>query len=647
MYKSYSRDYWGGGPQQQRQQQQQQPRLEDGEREEKQRQQQLAQPQQEQHPYLASSLFESNAFYNLGRVLSMEQQHHHHHQHQHQHQEKQQEGGDTEGEVYHGGYRYHHYQNLTLNGLADSAPVPPVQRATAGWEVWGGGTGGGAGQEEQHGQGEVFEERDGSYLVCSIRPQDVPPPGAVPPPSYFQTGEQELATQEQEARCRSVCDHLSLLRFPPSLLPSLPSLSSLSPSSSPFKFSREVYLPHRGQGRGRGGGASAASLASVKSGGDGLLQGPPDPPSVADFLRDVMPPSSLPSFSSISSPSFSPRPSSPPSISSFSSSSHSSVISLDNFRVLYRSFAHFLYISFKSGSSAKGGREGGNLRLSKEGGCCFLLGVALGCVLCVSILLAPAGREGGGGELEGGLLRTATMGRRPIFPALGNFRDVLCISSPSSPSHSRSSSCAGGGILDRVMKEWEHSSKAPQHLPFAFLPAPSTVATTTTSSDDDNDPGSSSGKETLPTPPSSPLSSLSLSLGGQRKSQHIITKPVLTSPSSSPSTPSSRPPALPPSSSGGFRALLESYLWAERAQEDGKEGREGEAGKEEGQGRFTLPNGKVLVATVKGATREAWHIISSSLCSFLFLLLCRLPFVPPHIRRRQWGKGDKEEGKVE
>jgi len=92
---------------------------------------------------------------------------------------------------------------------------------------------------------------------------------------------------------------------------------------------------------------------------------------------------------------------------------------------------------------------------------------------------------------------------------------------------------------------------------------------------------------------------------------------------------------------------LESYLWAERAQEDGKEGREGEAGKEEGQGRFTLPNGKVLVATVKGATREAWHIISSSLCSFLFLLLCRLPFVPPHIRRRQWGKGDKEEGKVE
>jgi len=60
--------------------------------------------------------------------------------------------------------------------------------------------------------------------------------------------------------------------------------------------------------------------------------------------------------------------------------------------------------------------------LSKEGGCCFLLGVALGCVLCVSILLAPAGREGGGGELEGGLLRTATMGRRPIFPALGNFR---------------------------------------------------------------------------------------------------------------------------------------------------------------------------------------------------------------------------------
>ncbi|GAB5034911.1 Hypothetical protein NocV09_02200670 [Nannochloropsis oceanica] len=587
MYKSYSRDYWGGGPQQQRQQQQQQPRLEDGEREEKQRQQQLAQPQQEQHPYLASSLFESNAFYNLGRVLSMEQQHHHHHQHQHQHQEKQQEGGDTEGEVYHGGYQYHHYQNLTLNGLADSAPVPPVQRATAGWEVWGGGTGGGAGQEEQHGQGEVFEERDGSYLVCSIRPQDVPPPGAVPLPSYFQTGEQELATQEQEARCRSVCDQLSLLRFPPSLLPSLPSLSSLSPSSSPFKFSREVYLPHRSQGRGRGGGASAASLASMKSGGDGLLQGPPDPPSIADFLRDVMPPSSLPSFSSISSPSSSPRPSSPPSISSFSSSSHSSVISLDNFR---------------------GGR---------------------------------------GGELEGGLLRTATTGRRPIFPALGNFRDVLCISSPSSPSHSRSSSCAGGGILDRVMKEWEHSSKAPQHLPFAFLPAPSAVAATTISSDDDNDPSSSSGKETLPTPPSSPLSSLSLSLGGQRKSQHIITKPVLTSPSSSPSTPSSRPPALPPSSSGGFRALLESYLWAERAQEDGKEGREGEAGKEEGQRRFTLPNGKVLVATVKGATREAWHIISSSLCSFLFLLLRRLPFVPPHIGRRQWGKGDKEEGKVE
>jgi hypothetical protein len=71
-----------------------------------------------------------------------------------------------------------------------------------------------------------------------------------------------------------------------------------------------------------------------------------------------------------------------------------------------------------------------------------------------------------------------------------------------------------------------------------------------------------------------------------------------------------------------------------------------------------LPNGKVLVAKVGGATREVWHIITSSLCSFLLLLLRRLPFVPPHVGRRQWGKGGKggkeggkkggkEEGKVE
>lgn len=161
MYHSYSLGYWGGGPQQQRRQEQQ-PRQKEEEKEEKEQQQLLLQRQQQQqhHPYLASSLFESNAFYNLGRVLSMEQQHHQ--QHQYQQQEEQQGGGDTEGEV---------HQNVILNGLAESAPVPPVQRATVGWGGWGGGAGGGAGHEEQHGQGEVVEERDGSYLVCSIRPQ--------------------------------------------------------------------------------------------------------------------------------------------------------------------------------------------------------------------------------------------------------------------------------------------------------------------------------------------------------------------------------------------------------------------------------------------------------------------------------------------
>ena len=206
MYQSYGRGYWGGGqPQQEQEQEQEQRRQEEEEEAEEEEQQQ--QHQQQQHPSLASSLFESNAFYNLGRVLSMEQQQ--------QQQQQQQGGGDTEGEVYYRGFQYqsyHHQQNFNVHGLADSAPVPPVQRATTGWGGWGGG-GGGAGQEEQQGE-EVVEERDGSYLVCSIRPQ-------VKKEGEVREGEEGMRIEEclhASASSRNVCDVLSSRFHPPSVL---------------------------------------------------------------------------------------------------------------------------------------------------------------------------------------------------------------------------------------------------------------------------------------------------------------------------------------------------------------------------------------------------------------------------------------------
>ncbi|EWM21083.1 hypothetical protein Naga_101504g1, partial [Nannochloropsis gaditana] len=137
--------------------------------------------------------------------------------------------------------------------------------------------------------------------------------------------------------------------------------------------------------------------------------------------------------------------------------------------------------------------------------------------------------------------------------------------------------------------------------------------------------------------------SLSLSLGGHRKSQHVIKKPVLTAPSPPPSSPPSHA-SSPPSSSTGFRALLEAVLWGEGEREDAKEGGKegGTEGGTEGGPRFTLPDGRDLVAGVKVASKVAWEMLSSTLCALLLHLLRRLPFVPEPIGRQHWGRWERE-----
>jgi hypothetical protein len=116
----------------------------------------------------------------------------------------------------------------------------------------------------------------------------------------------------------------------------------------------------------------------------------------------------------------------------------------------------------------------------------------------------------------------------------------------------------------------------------------------------------------------------------------------LTAPSPPPSSPPSHA-SSPPSSSTGFRALLEAVLWGEGEREDAKEGgkeggTEGETeGGTEGGPRFTLPDGRDLVAGVKVASKVAWEMLSSTLCALLLHLLRRLPFVPEPIGRRHWG----------